>query len=174
MHSIHSFILSTCLIRVMVVETRLLAVYIKKVAVNFLFRPYRLQVNKGASLVCFYCLALQSPIEYQRRESKSNSLGRTMRPPVCAASGLRPHSSASMDRQRAPCLRAYNTSLPSLYLSSQGPGDTSAQLEVQSSSQYTLLISTHTHTLRKATMTFRFTFTNNYCEHTVTSFTCFS
>ncbi|XP_060749421.1 rho guanine nucleotide exchange factor 25 isoform X1 [Tachysurus vachellii] len=73
--------------------------------------------------------ALQSPIEYQRRESKSNSLGRTMRPPVCAASGLRPHSSASMDRQRAPCLRAYNTSLPSLYLSSQGPGDMSAQLE---------------------------------------------
>ncbi|KAK3519148.1 hypothetical protein QTP70_018841 [Hemibagrus guttatus] len=73
--------------------------------------------------------ALQSPIEYQRRESKSNSLGRTMRPPVCAASGLRPHSSASMDRQRAPCLRAYNTSLPSLYLSSHGPGDMSAQLE---------------------------------------------
>ncbi|TSP79500.1 Rho guanine nucleotide exchange factor 25 [Bagarius yarrelli] len=73
--------------------------------------------------------ALQSPIEYQRRESKSNSLGRTMRPPMCAAFGLRPHSSASMDRQRAPCLRTYNTSLPSLYLSSQGPANMSAQLE---------------------------------------------
>uniref|UniRef100_A0A674MLT1 Rho guanine nucleotide exchange factor 25 n=1 Tax=Takifugu rubripes TaxID=31033 RepID=A0A674MLT1_TAKRU len=30
--------------------------------------------------------ALQSPIEYQRRESKSNSLGRSMRPPLYAAS----------------------------------------------------------------------------------------
>ncbi|XP_066527196.1 rho guanine nucleotide exchange factor 25 [Hoplias malabaricus] len=62
--------------------------------------------------------ALQSPIEYQRRESKSNSLGRSMRPPVSAASGLRPHSSASIDRQRAPCLRTYNSSLPTLYLPS--------------------------------------------------------
>ncbi|XP_030624647.1 rho guanine nucleotide exchange factor 25 [Chanos chanos] len=67
--------------------------------------------------------ALQSPIEYQRRESKSNSLGRTMRAPFSAASSLRPHSSASIDRQRLPCLRSYNTSLPSLYLSSQGPTD---------------------------------------------------
>lgn len=97
--------------------------------------------------VVFCCIALQSPIEYQRRESKSNSLGRTMRPPMCAASGLRPHSSASMDRQRAPCLRAYNTSLPSLYLSSQGPGDMSAQLEVQTSLKYTLhIVRLLTHT----------------------------
>ncbi|XP_034167751.2 rho guanine nucleotide exchange factor 25 isoform X3 [Pangasianodon hypophthalmus] len=87
--------------------------------------------------------ALQSPIEYQRRESKSNSLGRTMRPPVFAASGLRPHSSASMDRQRAPCLRAYNTSLPSLYLSSQGPGDTSAQLELESQLESQTVSPTH-------------------------------
>uniref|UniRef100_A0AAY4EKJ8 DH domain-containing protein n=1 Tax=Denticeps clupeoides TaxID=299321 RepID=A0AAY4EKJ8_9TELE len=60
--------------------------------------------------------ALQSPIEYQRRESKSNSLGRTMQPPVSAAAGLRPHSSASIDRHRTPCLRSHNSSLPSLYL----------------------------------------------------------
>uniref|UniRef100_A0A8D3CRP2 Rho guanine nucleotide exchange factor 25 n=1 Tax=Scophthalmus maximus TaxID=52904 RepID=A0A8D3CRP2_SCOMX len=34
--------------------------------------------------------ALQSPIEYQRRESKSNSLGRSMRPPLSAASPICP------------------------------------------------------------------------------------
>ncbi|XP_062871070.1 rho guanine nucleotide exchange factor 25 isoform X1 [Trichomycterus rosablanca] len=82
--------------------------------------------------------ALQSPIEYQRRENKSNSLGRTMRAPVCTTSGLRPHSSASMDRHKAPCLRAYNTSLPSLYLSSQATSDTSAQLELPQGQRCTL------------------------------------
>ncbi|KAJ8257472.1 hypothetical protein GJAV_G00185960 [Gymnothorax javanicus] len=60
--------------------------------------------------------ALQSPIEYQRRESKSNSLGRVMRAPVASTSALRPHSSASIDRHRLPCLQHYNSSLPSLYL----------------------------------------------------------
>uniref|UniRef100_A0A8C5GUN2 Rho guanine nucleotide exchange factor 25-like n=1 Tax=Gouania willdenowi TaxID=441366 RepID=A0A8C5GUN2_GOUWI len=64
--------------------------------------------------------ALQSPIEYQRRESKSNSLGRSMRPPLSAASALRPHSSASIDRHKLPSLHSYNTSLPALYLPSQG------------------------------------------------------
>lgn len=59
--------------------------------------------------------ALQSPIEYQRRESKSNSLGRNMKPPSGLESGLRPHSSASMDRSQQPCLLSYNTSLPSLH-----------------------------------------------------------
>ncbi|XP_063766477.1 rho guanine nucleotide exchange factor 25 isoform X2 [Eleginops maclovinus] len=59
--------------------------------------------------------ALQSPIEYQRRESKSNSLGRNMRSPTALASGLRPHSSASMDRRRQPCLLSHNTSMPSLH-----------------------------------------------------------
>ncbi|XP_063064702.1 rho guanine nucleotide exchange factor 25 isoform X2 [Engraulis encrasicolus] len=76
--------------------------------------------------------ALQSPIEYQRRESKSNSLGRSMRPPVSASSaGLRPHSSASIDRHRLPCLRSHNASLPSLYLSSQAAAgaDTHTQQE---------------------------------------------
>ncbi|XP_062321600.1 rho guanine nucleotide exchange factor 25 isoform X2 [Osmerus eperlanus] len=65
--------------------------------------------------------ALQSPIEYQRRENKgkSNSLGRAMRVPMALTSGLRPHSSASIDRHRLPCLHSYNTSLPSLHLPSQ-------------------------------------------------------
>ncbi|KAF0036289.1 hypothetical protein F2P81_011601 [Scophthalmus maximus] len=66
--------------------------------------------------------ALQSPIEYQRRESKSNSLGRSMRPPLSAASALRPHSSASIDRHKLPSLHSHNTSLPALYLPSQGQG----------------------------------------------------
>ncbi|XP_057674418.1 rho guanine nucleotide exchange factor 25 isoform X1 [Corythoichthys intestinalis] len=65
--------------------------------------------------------ALQSPIEYQRRESKSNSLGRCMRPPVSTTSALRPHSSASIDRHKLPSLHSHNTSLPALHLPSQGP-----------------------------------------------------
>ncbi|XP_061592137.1 rho guanine nucleotide exchange factor 25 isoform X2 [Cololabis saira] len=64
--------------------------------------------------------ALQSPIEYQRRESKSNSLGRSMKPPLSAAGALRPHSSASIDRHKLPSLHSHNTSLPALYLPSQG------------------------------------------------------
>ncbi|XP_059184807.1 rho guanine nucleotide exchange factor 25 isoform X2 [Centropristis striata] len=59
--------------------------------------------------------ALQSPIEYQRRESKSNSLGRNVKSPTASAPGLRPHSSASMERRQPPCLLTYNTSLPSLH-----------------------------------------------------------
>uniref|UniRef100_A0A671TD91 Rho guanine nucleotide exchange factor 25 n=1 Tax=Sinocyclocheilus anshuiensis TaxID=1608454 RepID=A0A671TD91_9TELE len=73
--------------------------------------------------------ALQSPIEYQRRESKSNSLGRSMKPPLAAVTGLRPHSSASIDRHKLPCLRSCNTSLPSLYLPSQVPTDDHSQPE---------------------------------------------
>ncbi|XP_075708085.1 rho guanine nucleotide exchange factor 25 isoform X2 [Rhinoderma darwinii] len=62
--------------------------------------------------------ALQSPIEYQRRESKSNSLGRSSNSSMMDTSrgGLRPHSSASMDRNKVPNLKSYNSSLPSLYL----------------------------------------------------------
>ncbi|XP_043968391.1 rho guanine nucleotide exchange factor 25 isoform X4 [Gambusia affinis] len=79
--------------------------------------------------------ALQSPIEYQRRESKSNSLGRSMRPPLSAASALRPHSSASIDRNKLPSLRSHNTSLPTLYLpsqsQSQGPSEMSSATPVQ-------------------------------------------
>ncbi|KAI2649674.1 Rho guanine nucleotide exchange factor 25 [Labeo rohita] len=73
--------------------------------------------------------ALQSPIEYQRRESKSNSLGRSMKPPLSAVVGLRPHSSASIDRHKLPCLRSCNTSLPSLYLPSQVPTDDHSESE---------------------------------------------
>uniref|UniRef100_A0A672L6E7 Rho guanine nucleotide exchange factor 25 n=1 Tax=Sinocyclocheilus grahami TaxID=75366 RepID=A0A672L6E7_SINGR len=75
--------------------------------------------------------ALQSPIEYQRKESKSNSLGRSMKPPLSAVVGLRPHSSASIDRHKLPCLRSCNTSLPSLYLPSQVPTDDHSQPEVR-------------------------------------------
>lgn len=78
--------------------------------------------------LCFS--ALQSPIEYQRRESKSNSLGRSMRPPLSAASALRPHSSASIDRHKLPSLQSYNTSLPALYLPSQGQGPSETLREV--------------------------------------------
>uniref|UniRef100_A0A8C1Y8Y6 Rho guanine nucleotide exchange factor 25 n=1 Tax=Cyprinus carpio TaxID=7962 RepID=A0A8C1Y8Y6_CYPCA len=74
--------------------------------------------------------ALQSPIEYQRKESKSNSLGRSMKPPLSAVVGLRPHSSASIDRHKLPCLRSCNTSLPSLYLPSQVPTDNHSQPEL--------------------------------------------
>ncbi|CAL8366716.1 unnamed protein product [Lota lota] len=79
--------------------------------------------------------ALQSPIEYQRRESKSNSLGRSIRPPLSAAATLRPHSSASIDRHKLPSLQSHNTSLPTLYLGSQahslghGPSETCSQQE---------------------------------------------
>ena len=43
-----------------------------------------------------------------------------MRPPLSAAGGLRPHSSASIDRHKLPSLHSHNTSLPALYLPSQG------------------------------------------------------
>ncbi|KAJ8260147.1 hypothetical protein GJAV_G00177600 [Gymnothorax javanicus] len=71
--------------------------------------------------------ALQSPIEYQRKENKSNSLGRTMRAAPAPTAALRPHSSASIDRQRLPCLRSHNSSLPSLHLPSQGPAEPPSQ-----------------------------------------------
>ncbi|XP_055520297.1 rho guanine nucleotide exchange factor 25-like [Leucoraja erinacea] len=62
--------------------------------------------------------ALQSPIEYQRRENKSNSLGRPRdaRTVLSISAGMRPHSSASMDRNQFPSMKAYNTSLPALFL----------------------------------------------------------
>ncbi|MBN3319248.1 ARHGP factor, partial [Atractosteus spatula] len=76
---------------------------------NFLNDPTVMDPQKAA---------LQSPIEYQRRESKSNSLGRAMRAPLPTSATLRPHSSASIDRHRLPSLSAYNSSLPALYLPS--------------------------------------------------------
>ncbi|XP_065275588.1 LOW QUALITY PROTEIN: rho guanine nucleotide exchange factor 25 [Emys orbicularis] len=69
--------------------------------------------------------ALQSPIEYQRRESKSHSLGWAGAPRASPPSGpMRPHSSASMDRNTGPGFRAYNSSLPSIYLPSSHPPPT--------------------------------------------------
>lgn len=59
----------------------------------------------------FSAAALQSPIEYQRRESKTNSLGRNIKSPTATASDLWPHTSASMDRRQQPGLLPYNTSL---------------------------------------------------------------
>lgn len=59
--------------------------------------------------------ALQSPIEYQRRESKSSSLGRNTKSQTASAYDLRPHSSASIDRHQQPSLLFYNTSLPTLH-----------------------------------------------------------
>ncbi|XP_066470679.1 rho guanine nucleotide exchange factor 25 isoform X2 [Tiliqua scincoides] len=61
--------------------------------------------------------ALQSPIEYQRRESKTHSLGRlgTLHPALPGAP-VRPHSSVSMDQNKGSHLQAYNASLPSLHL----------------------------------------------------------
>uniref|UniRef100_A0A669CU98 Rho guanine nucleotide exchange factor 25 n=1 Tax=Oreochromis niloticus TaxID=8128 RepID=A0A669CU98_ORENI len=72
--------------------------------------------------------ALQSPIEYQRRESKSNSLGRNMKSPPTPASGLWPHSSASVDRRQQPCLLSYNTSLPSMHSPQHSPASQTVRL----------------------------------------------
>lgn len=84
----------------------------------FLYETTYLRVGcfQGVWQLVLSTAALQSPIEYQRRESKSNSLGRNMRSPTASASGLHPQSSASMDRFQQPCLLPHNTSLPSLHL----------------------------------------------------------
>lgn len=72
--------------------------------------------------------ALQSPIEYQRRENKSNSLGRNMKSPPTPASGMWPHSSASVDRHQQPCLLLYNTSLPSMHSPQHSPASLTLSL----------------------------------------------
>ncbi|XP_035980643.1 rho guanine nucleotide exchange factor 25 isoform X2 [Fundulus heteroclitus] len=55
--------------------------------------------------------ALQSPIEYQRRENSTNSLRSSMK-----SADVRPTDSSSpMDRRHQPCLLFYNNSLPSLH-----------------------------------------------------------
>ncbi|KAI4891940.1 hypothetical protein NFI96_021913 [Prochilodus magdalenae] len=63
--------------------------------------------------------ALQSPIEYQKRESKSLSLGRGMKMSTSVNSALESYSSTSIDSQRHPCLRSCNSSLPTMILSKQ-------------------------------------------------------
>uniref|UniRef100_I3KSC6 Rho guanine nucleotide exchange factor 25 n=1 Tax=Oreochromis niloticus TaxID=8128 RepID=I3KSC6_ORENI len=80
--------------------------------------------------------ALQSPIEYQRRESKSNSLGRNMKSPPTPASGLWPHSSASVDRRQQPCLLSYNTSLPSMHSPQHSPASQTVRVKQQCSPSY--------------------------------------
>lgn len=57
--------------------------------------------------------ALQSPIEFQRKEIKSLSLGKSMTASASLNSGLRPYSSASIDRQTLPCLQSWHSSQPS-------------------------------------------------------------
>ncbi|XP_073708318.1 rho guanine nucleotide exchange factor 25 [Garra rufa] len=58
--------------------------------------------------------ALQSPIEFQRKEIKSLSLGKNLTTSPSLNSGLRPYSSASTDRQGLPCLRSWSSSKPSM------------------------------------------------------------
>ncbi|XP_040060591.2 rho guanine nucleotide exchange factor 25 isoform X1 [Gasterosteus aculeatus] len=70
--------------------------------------------------------ALQSPIEYQR--SKSSSLGRNVKFPTASASGLGPHSSASMGRRPQTRPLSYNTSLPSLHPPQHSPASKALSL----------------------------------------------
>ncbi|KAK2889335.1 hypothetical protein Q8A67_014710 [Cirrhinus molitorella] len=58
--------------------------------------------------------ALQSPIEFQRKEIKSLSLGKSLTASPSLNSGLRPYTSASIDRLGLPCLRSWNSSQPSM------------------------------------------------------------
>ncbi|XP_028303138.1 rho guanine nucleotide exchange factor 25 isoform X2 [Gouania willdenowi] len=64
--------------------------------------------------------ALQSPIEYQRKENNFNSLSRSFKSPASPASGLRSHSSASVDRHQQPML-SNNASLPLLHSLKHSP-----------------------------------------------------
>ncbi|XP_028577155.2 rho guanine nucleotide exchange factor 25 isoform X5 [Podarcis muralis] len=76
--------------------------------------------------------ALQSPIEYQRRESKTHSLGRIGVPHHSLPGGpSRPCSSVSMDQSKGSSLQPHNASLPSLYL--PGPGQPEQQAYVEPS-----------------------------------------
>uniref|UniRef100_A0A8C2G7B3 Rho guanine nucleotide exchange factor (GEF) 25b n=1 Tax=Cyprinus carpio TaxID=7962 RepID=A0A8C2G7B3_CYPCA len=54
--------------------------------------------------------ALQSPIEFQRKEIKSLSLGENLTTSPSLNSGLQPFSSASVDCQGLPCLRSFLSS----------------------------------------------------------------
>ncbi|KAM3845798.1 rho guanine nucleotide exchange factor 25 isoform 1-T1 [Vipera latastei] len=67
--------------------------------------------------------ALQSPIEYQRRESKTHSLGRTGALHHSLTGGSTRPSSTSMDQNKGSSLQAHNASLPSLYLPGPPPPD---------------------------------------------------
>ncbi|XP_058024391.1 rho guanine nucleotide exchange factor 25 isoform X2 [Ahaetulla prasina] len=74
--------------------------------------------------------ALQSPIEYQRRESKTHSLGRTGALHHSLTGGSsRPSSSTSMDQNKGSSLQAHNASLPSLYLPGPAPPEPLPSIE---------------------------------------------
>ncbi|XP_034275090.1 rho guanine nucleotide exchange factor 25 isoform X2 [Pantherophis guttatus] len=74
--------------------------------------------------------ALQSPIEYQRRESKTHSLGRTGALHHSLTGGsTRPSSSTSMDQNKGSSLQAHNASLPSLYLPGPVPPEPLPSIE---------------------------------------------
>ncbi|XP_042304959.1 rho guanine nucleotide exchange factor 25 isoform X2 [Sceloporus undulatus] len=78
--------------------------------------------------------ALQSPIEYQRRESKTHSLGRMGALHHSLPGGpTRPCSTASMDQNKGPTLQTHNASLPSLYLPGPGQPEHLLSAEVQPS-----------------------------------------
>ncbi|XP_013921072.1 PREDICTED: rho guanine nucleotide exchange factor 25 [Thamnophis sirtalis] len=75
--------------------------------------------------------ALQSPIEYQRRESKTHSLGRTGALHHSLTGGsTRPSSSTSMDQNKGSSLQAHNASLPSLYLPGPTPPEPLPSIEI--------------------------------------------
>uniref|UniRef100_A0A8C1LCE9 Rho guanine nucleotide exchange factor (GEF) 25b n=1 Tax=Cyprinus carpio TaxID=7962 RepID=A0A8C1LCE9_CYPCA len=57
--------------------------------------------------------ALQSPIEFQRKEIKSLNLGKSLTTSPSLNSGLQPYSSAFIDPQALPCLCSWNSSQPS-------------------------------------------------------------
>lgn len=65
--------------------------------------------------VFLFALALQSPIEYQRRESQTNSLGRPGGPGMGSPGKMRPG-----DRAQVSTHRPINGSLPSLLLLPKG------------------------------------------------------
>ncbi|XP_070597014.1 rho guanine nucleotide exchange factor 25 isoform X6 [Erythrolamprus reginae] len=74
--------------------------------------------------------ALQSPIEYQRRESKTHSLGRTGALHHSLTGGsTRPSSSTSMDQNKGSSLQAHNASLPTLYLPGPAPPEPLPSIE---------------------------------------------
>ncbi|XP_074836209.1 rho guanine nucleotide exchange factor 25 isoform X2 [Carettochelys insculpta] len=90
--------------------------YVLQAAVPNVARAWAADISRILETQRNFLNALQSPIEYQRRESKSHSLG-------WAGTGG-PRSSASMDRPGGHSLRPCNVSLPSLYMPSARPPPT--------------------------------------------------
>lgn len=100
--------------------------------VHYFMFPGWPHCSKSVSIVFFAFPALQSPIEYQRRESKTHSLGRTGALHHSLTGGsTRPSSSTSMDQNKGSSLQAHNASLPSLYLPGPAPPDPLPSVEVR-------------------------------------------